>query len=114
LSDAKKSASQIFDETLRTTYREEADDSVVIQSYQDAEPIMDFCANARRADREERGAFGKRQEFRMTMSVPMNVIQQICVEHKLDFFNPEHSKRIARILKGPDYAAFRTTIDKRI
>ena len=104
---------KLLDTTQKTTYHEQ-DGNIVVNSYQDVEPAMEYAAKARRADREERGAFGKRKELHRTMSVPFNVIQMICVKHSLDFFNPEHSRAILKILKTPEYAAFRTTADRNI
>jgi len=112
--DHQKRLAKILDKTLKTTAKVDSEGNTLVNTYQDVEPVMEYCANLRRADHEDRGSFGKRGELHRTMSVPMNIIMQICNDHGLDFFNPEHSKAILRILKGPDYAAFRTSIDKAI
>jgi hypothetical protein len=85
---------------------------VVLNYYQDVEPILDAAAAARREDRE-RTAFQKSSEFKRTMIVPFNVLMQIRTERGLDFLNPEHSKAIVKLLKTSEYAGFRTTNKKR-
>lgn len=92
----------------------EQDGNTLLHYYQDVEPHIEYAAKCRREDAERRGAFGKRQEFRRTMAVPFNVILKICNETGLNFFEPEDAKHILRILKNPDYRAFRTTTDKNI
>lgn len=95
------------------TYHEE-DGNSILHYYQDVEPHLEYAAKCRREDAERRGAFGKRNEMRRTMSVPFNVILEVCNKYGLDFFNQEDAKVVARILKGPDYKHFRTTIDRHI
>lgn len=109
-------AASILDGALRTRYHEQ-DEKIGISTYQDVEPHLKYAADCRRVDAEDRGAFGKRGEMRRTMSVPFNVI--LAVAQKLgipsgQIFDKEHSKRIMRELKGPEFKGFRTTIDKRI
>lgn len=94
-------------------YHEE-DGNTILNYYQDVEPHMEYAAKCRREDAERRGAFGKRAEFRRTMSIPFNVILSICNRYKLNFFDPEDAKVVLGIAKGPEYRAFRTTIDKNI
>lgn len=95
------------------TYHEE-DGKSIINSYQDVEPHLEYAAQCRREDAERRGAFGKRQEMRRTMSVPFNVIEGICNKYNLNFFEPDDAKVILKILKGPEYKGFHTTIDKHL
>lgn len=95
----------------RVQYHEE-DGNSIVSYWQDAEPLMDYAAACRREDREHT-AFGKRGEFRRVMTVPMTTVLAISTELGLDPFNPEHSKKIYEVLKGRDYAKFRT-VDKLI
>lgn len=88
-------------------------DGLLVNNYQDVEPIMDIAARERRIDRE-RTSFQKRAEFRRTMTVPLNILMKLRTEKGLDFLNPEHSKAIAKILKSSEYKAFRTVNDKNI
>jgi hypothetical protein len=99
-------------ETKQTAF-DQGEDGLLVHTYQDVEPIMDICARERRVDRE-RTHFQRRPELRRTMSIPLNILLKIKEERGLDFLNPEHSKAIAKILKGPDYVAFRTVNDKNI
>jgi hypothetical protein len=48
-------------------------------------------------------------EMHMTMSLPFNIIQKICAEHGLDFFNQDDAKKIVAIAKR-DYPAFKTSV----
>jgi hypothetical protein len=112
----KEQAAKIVDKTHRQTYHEQ-DDKVLINTYQDVEPHLEYAAKLRRADAEERGAFGKRRDYHHTMSVPFNIM--LTVAQKLgipagDIFDSAHSKRIMRELKSPEYKHFRTTIDRSI
>ena len=100
----------------RQSYHEE-DDKIFIRTYQDVEPHLEYAAKCRRADAEERGAFGKRADLHRTMSVPFNVM--LIVAQKLGIpqgriFESEHMKRIVQELKRPEFSGFRTTIDKNI
>lgn len=97
----------------KVTYHEE-DGKTILNYYQDVEPVIEYAAQCRREDAERRGAFGKRAEFRRTMTLPFNVIQEICAKYSLNFFEPEDAKVVLRIAKGPDYAKFRTTCDRNI
>lgn len=94
---------------LKTTAHD-TPEGVTVNYYQDVEPVLDICARERRVDRE---SFQKSSEFKRTMIIPLNVLMKIKEEHGLDFMNPEHSKAIAKILKSPEYALFRTTDKKR-
>jgi len=107
---------RILDQTHQTTYHEQ-DDKVVIQTYQDVEPHLEYAAKCRRVDAESRGAFGRRGELRRTMTIPFNVM--LGVAQKLgipagQIFDKEHQKRIMRELKSSEYKHFRTTIDRNL
>ncbi len=105
-------AAKILDSAHRTTYHEE-DGKIGIKTYQDVEPHLEYAKKCRRADAEERGRFGKRGDMHRTMSLPFNIIQKICLEHRLDFYNKDDAKKILAIAKR-DYPAFRVTVDKKI
>lgn len=109
-------AQRVLDAAHRQTMKEE-DGKLLVNTYQDVEPHLEYAAKCRRADAEERGAFGRRGEFRRTMTIPFNVM--LGVAQKLgipagQIFDTEHAKRISRELKSPEYKHFRTTIDKNL
>ena len=99
-----------IDRALRTTYKEE-DENILINSYQDVEPHIEYAKACRRVDAEDRGRFGKRGDLRRTMSIPMNVLMMVCQEHHLDFWNKDDAKKILKIVRR-DYPVFATTIDR--
>lgn len=95
----------------------EEDGNLLVHYYQDVEPHMRYAEACRRADWENRGQFGKRAEFRRTMSVPVNVMYEVAAKLGIPFgqiFDKEQQARIVRELKSREYLAFRTTTDKRI
>jgi hypothetical protein len=109
-------ACRVLDNAHRTTAKEE-DGKLLVNTYQDVEPHLEYAAKCRRADAEERGAFGQRGEFRRTMTIPFNIM--LGVGQKLgipagQIFDKEHQKRISRELKSSEYKNFRTTIDRNI
>jgi len=109
-------AQRLIDATVQLTAREE-DGKVLVNTYQDIEPHLEYAQRCRRADAEDRGAFGRRPEFRRTMVIPFNVM--LGVAQKLGIpagriFETEHQKRITRELKSAEYKHLRTTIDTRI
>jgi hypothetical protein len=89
---------------MKTTYHEE-DNKVHLQYSEDVEPILDF-AHAKRA---AEGEFEKIGEFKQVMRVPMSVMLDIKIKYGWDFMDKDHWPMVAKILKGPEYAAFRTT-----
>lgn len=106
----------IADRAVRQTYHEH-DGKVLINTYQDVEPHLEYAAKLRRAEWESRGQFGKRGEFRQTMSLPFNIIQATAQRLGIpasQIFDKESNKRIMRELKRPEFKYFRTTSDKRI
>lgn len=113
--DRSKQAA-LLDAALKQTAKEE-DGNLLVQTYQDVGPHLEYAAKCRRADAEHRGAFGKRGELRRTMALPMNTI--LAVAQKLgipagQIFQSENSKRIMKEFKSSEYKALRTTIDKNI
>lgn len=110
-------AAQVLDRAHRVTATTDAEGNVLVNTYQDVEPAMNYAAARRRADAESRGRFGKRGDLHQTMSVPFNVITAVAQKLGIPLgqvFDSEHSKRIMKELKSPEFAAFRTTIDRRI
>lgn len=109
-------AARILDRAHRTTYHEQ-DGSIVVNTYQDVEPHLEYAARCRRAERDTRGHFGKRSDFHHTMSVPFNVFTVVAQRLGIpqgQALQPEYSKRIMKELKRSEFAGFRTTNDKRI
>lgn len=89
----------------------------MVNTYQDVGPHLEYAAQMRRADAEDRGRFGKRGDMHQTMAVPFNVIMMAAQKlgipgHRL--FEKESAARIWKELKGSDYKGFRVTSDKRI
>lgn len=106
----------IQDRAHRVTAKEE-DGKLLVSTYQDVGPHLEYAAKLRRADWEHRGQHGKRGEFRQTMALPFNVIQGVAQHLGIpgrQIFEKEHNRRIMRELKRPEFKYFRTTSDKRI
>lgn len=96
---------------LKQTYHEQGQE-IVVNTYQDVEPHLDYCAMQRRSERESIGRFGKTGDFHQTMSVPFNVLAMVAQRLGIppgQIFHSEHSKRIVAELKRPEFALFRTT-----
>lgn len=89
---------------MRTTYHEE-DDKMVVNYTQDVEGVLKHAHEARAAE----GAFDKTPDLKRVMSVPMVVMLEIRNKYGWDFMNKEHWPMVMKILRGPEYAAFRTT-----
>lgn len=109
-------AVSLMDEAHKQTYHEQGD-KVMVHTYQDVEPHLEYAAKCRREDWEKRGQFGKRAELRRTMCVPFNVMLGIAEKLGIpagQIFDKEHQKRISRELKSSDYKLFRVTNDKRL
>lgn len=102
---------------VRQYYHARPDGSFTIRTFQDVEPHLEHAARLRREERENRGAFGKRNDWHHTMSVPHNVIYAVAaklgIENK-DIFGKEEQKRINAELKKPEFKLFRVTNDKLI
>lgn len=93
---------------MRTQYHEE-DGKIILSYTQDVESVLKYAHERRAAE----GAFGKTPDMRQTMSVPMVELLKIRNLYGWDFMNKDHWPMVAKILKGPEYAAYRTT-NKRI
>ncbi|CAM2142683.1 conserved protein of unknown function [Pararobbsia alpina] len=93
---------------MRTTYHEE-DNKIFVNYQQDVEGVLKYAHECRAAE----GAFDKTPNMRRTMTVPMVVLLDIRTKYGWDFMNKDHWPFVVKILKGPEYAAFRTT-NKRI
>jgi hypothetical protein len=86
----------------------ENDEKVTLKYTQDVSAALKSAEDARREDRE-RGAFQKSHDMKRTFCVPFGVLMDIQARTGLDFFKQDDAKAIVKILKGPDYAKFRTT-----
>jgi hypothetical protein len=93
-----------IDEGMRTTYHEEGD-KIHLRYSEDVEPILDFC----HAKRVSEGEFERMGEFKHTMRVPQTVMLDILIRYGWDYQNKDHWPMVKKILKGPEYAKFRTT-----
>lgn len=110
-------AAAILDKAHRQTYHELDGGKIGVNTYQDVEPHLEYCAKMRRKDREQRGTFGKRPFFHQKMSLPFNMIEGIALKLGIpagQMFMSDQQKRIMRELRKPEYKKFRTTVDKRI
>lgn len=89
---------------MRTAYHEQGDEMVV--SYeQDVEGVLKHAHEARAAE----GAFDKTPDLKRVMSVPMVIMLEIRNKYGWDFMNKDHWPMVMKILRGPEYAGFRTT-----
>lgn len=105
-----------LDAAHKVTAHEDGD-NLVLNTYQDVEPHVEYAKACRRVDAEDRGAFGKRPDLHRTMSIPFNILQAVAQKlgiPPVDIFQSEQSKRIYAELKRPEFKEFRTTIDKLI
>jgi hypothetical protein len=89
---------------MQTTYHEEGD-KIHVKYVEDVEPILDY-AHAKRA---AEGSCEKMGEFKHVMRVPMSVLLDIRTKYGWDYMVKEHWPLVMKILRGPEYAAFRTT-----
>lgn len=88
----------------RIKYKEEEGKILLLTEHPDTSLVEKLNAE----QMASRGRFDKKGDFHHVMRVPQAVLTKICAETGLDFFNPEDSKTIFNILKGPDYRKFRT------
>lgn len=86
------------------TYREQEGKILIEQHHPDASVVEKLNAEQMAA----RGRFSKKGDFHHVMRIPQAVLTKICADTGLDFFNPDDAKKILKILKGPEYRAFRT------
>ena len=110
--DVKKAVTEVLDTSHKMTAHDLGPDGLAVNYYQDVEPILDICARERRVDRE-RTFFQKRPEWRRTMSIPMNIIMEICQKYHLDFYNSDDAKKV-KAIAARDYPMFKTVNDKGI
>lgn len=88
----------------RITYHEE-DDKMILQYSQDVETVL-------KINHEQRAMEGKCErmgEFKQTMRLPEVMLLDIKIRFGWDYQNPDHWPMVKKILKGPEYTAFRTT-----
>ncbi|RKP56365.1 hypothetical protein [Pararobbsia silviterrae] len=93
---------------MSTRYHEE-DGKVILSYQQDVEAVLKHAHEAR----VQENTMGRTPDMRRTMTVPTVVLLDIKTRYGWDFMNKDHWPYVAKILKGPEYAAFRTT-NKRI
>lgn len=91
-----------------TRFIDHPDGSVTYYREEDVEPILK--ANA--AQRAMRSTVEKKGDLHHVMRVPMIVIEDICNKNHLNFWDKDDAKKIMAILKGPEFAFFRTTPGK--
>lgn len=85
-------------------YHEDGNRIILAHEHPDLEAVQ--RANAEM--RNTRSRLSRKADLHHVMRVPQAIITKICLETGLDFFNPDDAKEILRILKGPEYAQFRT------
>lgn len=89
---------------MKTTFHDDGDKFHVGYS-EDVEPILDYA----HAKRVTEGEFEKMGEFKQVMRVPQSVMLDILVKYGWDYMNKDHWPFVMKILRGPEYAKFRTT-----
>lgn len=88
----------------RVTYHEE-DGKIHILYQQDVETVL----KVNHEQRESEGSCSRIGEFHQTFRVPEVVMLEIKFKYGWDYMNREHWPMVKKILKGPEYANFRTT-----
>jgi hypothetical protein len=88
---------------MKTTYHEE-EGKIILNYQEDLEALL----KANHEQRQARSRLDKKADLHHVMRVPQVILMKIMQETGLDFFKPEDAKLILEILKGPEYAAFRT------
>ncbi|NUY33292.1 hypothetical protein F0160_22670 [Paraburkholderia sp. JPY303] len=89
---------------MKTTYHEE-DNKIHVKYSEDVESLLDYA----HAKRVQEGEFEKMGEFKHVMRVPMSVMLDIKIRYGWDYMDKDHWPMVQKILKGPEYAKFRTT-----
>jgi len=89
---------------MRTTYHEE-DDKIHVRYSEDVESLLAYT----HAKRAQEGEFEKMGEFKHVMRIPETVLLDIKIKYGWDYQDPDHWPLVMKILRGPEYAAFRTT-----
>lgn len=82
----------------------EEGDKIHLTYSQDIETLLKVNHEQRAA----RSRFDRKGEWHHVMRIPQVVLMEIERVHGLSMLNPEHSKQIMALLKGPEFAAFRT------
>jgi hypothetical protein len=88
----------------RMTYHEE-DEKMIVRYEQDVETVLKLNHEQRAAE----CSVERIGEWHQTMRVPEVVMLDIKFKHGWDYQNPDHWPMVKQLLKGPEYAAFRTT-----
>jgi hypothetical protein len=89
---------------MRTTYHEEGD-KIHVRYSEDVESLLAYTHAKRAAE----GEFEKMGEFKHVMRIPETVLLDIRTRYGWDYQDPDHWPLVMKILRGPEYAAFRTT-----
>lgn len=89
---------------MKTTFHEEGD-KIHIKYEEDVQDALDFAHDKR----VQEGEFEKMGEFKQVMRVPQVVLLDIKIKYGWDFMVKDHWPMVMKILKGPEYAKFRTT-----
>jgi hypothetical protein len=89
---------------MRTAYHEE-DGKIIVSYEQDVETALKYAHECRAAE----CTVERIPDLHRTMSVPMVELLKIRNTYGWDFMNKDHWPMVAKILKGPEYAAYRTT-----
>lgn len=88
----------------RMTYHEE-DEKMIVRYEQDVEAVLKLNHEQRAAE----CSVSRIGEWHQTMRVPEVVMLDIKFKYGWDYQNPDHWPEVKKILKFPEYAAFRTT-----
>jgi hypothetical protein len=89
---------------MRTTYHEE-DDKIHVRYSEDVESLLAYTHAKRAAE----GEFEKMGEFKHVLRIPASVLLDIRTRYGWDYQDPDHWPLVMKILRGPEYARFRTT-----
>ena len=89
---------------MKTTFHEEGD-KIHIKYEEDVQDALDFAHDKR----VQEGEFEKMGEFKQVMRVPQVVLLDIKIKYGWDFMVKDHWPMVMKILRGPEYAHFRTT-----
>ena len=88
----------------------EQDGKIYLETHHpDMKSVEKYCSEMRATNG---GAFDKKADLHHVMRIPSAILTKICADTGLDFFDTEDSKTILAILKGPQYAKFRTYAGK--
>lgn len=89
----------------KTVRYHEEEGKMILQYSQDVETVLKLNHQQRAAE----GRFDKIGEFSQIMRVPEVIMLEIKFKYGWDYMNRDHWPMVKKILKGPEYAAFRTT-----